>query len=77
MKNIRKSLIAGSLALVLPVSFTSCTNFNTRAKNDAATGALLGAGAGAALGGDGDRVEGALLGGALGGAAGYAVGKSR
>ena len=55
----------------------SCSNYNTRAQNDAATGALLGAGAGALIADDGNRLGGAALGGALGGAAGYAVGSAR
>lgn len=65
------------LVAALGLSLSSCTNFDTRAQNDAATGALIGGAAGAALGGDDDRLGGAALGAALGGAAGYAVGANR
>ena len=53
---------------------SSCSNYNTRSQNNAATGALLGAGAGALIADDGNRLGGAAIGGALGGAAGYATG---
>ena len=74
MKTITFSALVG---LVLPLSLNSCTNFDSQPKNDAATGALIGAGLGAAVAGDGDRLKGAALGGALGGAAGYGIGKAR
>ena len=50
----------------------------SHAKDDAATGALLGAGAGALIGKQSDRTaEGALLGAAVGGAAGAAIGSQK
>jgi len=68
---IKKSAIALSASLI---SFggISCSNFNSNTQNHAATGALIGAGAGAIIGNQsGDTEEGALLGagaGAVGGA---------
>ena len=55
---------------------SSCANFESREQNDAATGALIGAGAGALIADD-NKLGGAALGGVLGGAAGYAVGTAR
>ena len=77
MKMFHLKFAAACALLVLPISLNSCTNYDTRAKNDAATGALMGAAVGAALGGDGDRLEGAAVGAAVGGAAGYGIGKAR
>ncbi len=47
---------------------------NTRTKNGAVLGGLLGAAAGVAVSGDGDELKGALLGGAVGAATGAAIG---
>ncbi|MGC6467157.1 MAG: glycine zipper family protein [Akkermansiaceae bacterium] len=74
MKIFKVTSLVASVALFLPISLASCTNYDTRAKNDAATGALMGAAAGAIIGGD---TEDAVLGAAIGGAAGYGVGKAR
>jgi hypothetical protein len=62
---------------VLALSLSSCSNYDSQPKNDAATGALLGAGIGAAVAGDGNRLGGAAIGAAVGGAGGYGVGKAR
>ena len=64
-----KTLLAASCLYGL----ASCSTYGTRQQNDAATGALLGAGAGALIADD-NKLGGAALGGVLGGAAGYAVG---
>lgn len=74
MKMFQLKAAVACAALLLPISLNSCSNFDSQPKNDAATGALLGAGLGAAIGGD---AEDAVLGAALGGAAGYGVGKAR
>lgn len=71
MKYLILLVSAASLAL------SSCANYQNQAQNDAATGALIGAGAGALLSDDDNRVGGAAIGAALGGAAGYAVGSNR
>ena len=68
MKYTKLLLAASSL-----YGLASCSNFDSRQQNDAATGALLGAGAGALIADD-NKLGGAALGGALGGAAGYVVG---
>lgn len=65
------------LPLLCGALLSSCTNFDTRTKNDAATGALIGAGAGALIGDNDNRAGSAAIGAALGGAAGYAVGANR
>lgn len=53
-------------------AFTSCTNFDTRRQNNAATGALIGAGVGAATGDNGQEARrNAAIGAGIGGAAGY------
>ena len=62
---------------VLAFGLSSCSNYDSQPKNDAATGALIGAGIGAAVAGDGDRLGGAAIGAAIGGAGGYGVGKAR
>ena len=62
---------------VLALSLSSCSNYDSQPKNDAATGALIGAGIGAAVAGDGDRLGGAAIGAAVGGAGGYGIGKAR
>ena len=77
MKRIKPLLTTAIAALLIPCSLNSCTTFNAQPKNDAATGALIGAGLGAAVAGDDDRLKGAALGGVLGGAAGYGIGKAR
>ena len=71
MKYIKLLLAASCLS-----GLASCSNFDNRRQNDAATGALIGAGAGALIDDD-SRVGGAALGGLLGGAAGYGVGALR
>ncbi|YCM43667.1 glycine zipper domain-containing protein [Verrucomicrobiaceae bacterium 227] len=70
--------------IVLPASIAalslgaSCGNYNSAAKNDAATGALLGGAAGAIIGNQsGNAGKGAALGAAVGGAGGYAVGNEK
>jgi hypothetical protein len=68
--------------IILPIAtlafaLSSCTNFDTRAQNDAATGALIGGAAGAVLGDDDNRAGSAALGAALGGGAGYVIGANR
>ena len=74
---LNKHLFVVSIAVCAAFApLSSCTNFDTRAKNDAATGALIGAGAGALLSDD-NRAGGALIGGAVGGGAGYLYGRSR
>lgn len=77
MKNMKLTALAAASALFLPFGLNSCQNFDSTEKNDAATGALIGAGLGAAVAGEGDRLKGAAIGGALGGAGGYAVGSAR
>ena len=73
--------VTKTFALPLALSaglLTSCQNFDTAAKNDAATGALLGGAAGAIIGKDsGNAGTGAAIGAALGGATGYAVGNEK
>ena len=76
MNMFQTTAIVACSALLLPLSLNSCSNYDSKPKNNAATGALIGAGLGAAVAGDGDRAQGALLGGAIGGAAGYGVGKA-
>lgn len=74
MKISKLTAAVACAALLLPFSLNSCSNFDSQPKNDAASGALMGAAAGALIGGD---VEDAALGAAIGGAAGYGVGKAR
>ena len=75
MKTIQTWVIAAVIPAAIAVSATSCTQFDSREKNSAATGALIGAGAGALL--SDDRVKGAAIGGALGGGGGYLYEKSK
>jgi len=67
------TLLASMALPVLPVC--SCSNYATPEQNAAATGGLIGAGAGAAVADD--AAEGALLGGALGAGAGYLYGRGQ
>ncbi|MDB4265357.1 glycine zipper domain-containing protein [bacterium] len=79
MKNniVKKSVLSLSAALI-GLGSVSCGNYNSAAKNDAATGAILGAGAGAIIGNQsGSATEGAAIGAALGGLGGYAVGNEK
>ncbi|MDP0491775.1 MAG: hypothetical protein Q7Q71_12060 [Verrucomicrobiota bacterium JB023] len=68
MKTTVTVLLAGMV-----FGLSSCSNYNTRAKNNAASGALIGGAAGALMGDD--KVESAAAGAAIGGAAGYALGR--
>ena len=77
MKLIKHSAIPVISALFIALTASSCSNYDTNTKNKAATGSLIGAGVGAAVAGDGNRVGGALLGGAIGAAGGAAVGHSQ
>ncbi len=77
MKKMKLTAVAAASALVLPLGLNSCQNFDSTPKNDAATGALIGAGVGAAVAGEGNRLKGAAIGSAVGGAGGYAVGSAR
>lgn len=78
MKTKTQKILSSSLALVSLFAFSSCSNMDSAAKNDAGTGALLGGAAGAIIGHQSGRgLEGAALGAGLGGAAGYAVGNEK
>lgn len=61
------------LMVALGVVLTGCQNVS-RGQWGAAAGTLTGAAAGAALGGEDDRLEGALIGAAVGGGTGYLIG---
>jgi hypothetical protein len=69
MKMNRSILVPLAAFTLVVTPLPSCTNFRTREANAAATGGLIGAGAGAAL--SHDPVRGAVVGGALGAGAGY------
>ena len=73
MKTNRPILV--SLVTVTLLVAPSCTNFRTPEENAAATGGLIGAGAGAILADD--TLKGAAVGGALGAGAGYLYEKSK
>ncbi len=75
MKRIRP--IAGWMAAVVLMTWpvSSCSNYASPEANSAATGGLIGAGAGALLADD--AVQGAALGGALGAGAGYLYGRGQ
>jgi hypothetical protein len=75
MKTARPTLVALTASAMLVASLASCTNFRTREENAAATGGLIGAGAGAVL--SDDPLKGAAVGGALGAGAGYLLERSR
>ena len=61
------------LLLISAVCLSSCANYNTASKNNAGTGALLGAAAGAIIGNntDGDAKKGAAIGAGIGALSGY------
>lgn len=72
---MRTSLTLASLAIVSLLS--SCHNYGPNANRGAATGALIGAGAGAIIGNQSGRpLEGAGLGAAAGGLIGGAYGNA-
>ena len=74
MKKTLMTLIASAGMLGL----SSCSNYDTAAKNDAGTGAILGSAVGGIIGHQSGRgLEGAALGGAVGAAGGYAVGNEK
>lgn len=76
--NLQKLAILPAAIAALSFGTSSCANYDSAAKNDAATGALLGAGAGAIIGKQsGNTGKGAALGGLIGGGAGYAVGNEK
>jgi hypothetical protein len=73
---MKKSLTL--LALATAFLGTSCQNYGPNANRGAATGALIGAGAGAIIGNQsGNAGEGALIGAAAGGIAGGAYGNAK
>lgn len=75
---IKKLFILPAAIAALSFGASSCANYDSAAKNDAGTGALLGAGAGAIIGNHSGRTtQGAAIGAALGGGAGYAVGNEK
>lgn len=60
------------------LGLSSCSNYDTAAKNDAGTGALLGGALGGVIGHQSGRgLEGAALGAGVGGVGGYAVGNEK
>lgn len=74
---MKKTLIT-AIAAAGMFSFSSCSNYDSAAKNDAATGAAAGALLGGIVGHQSGRaLEGAALGGAVGGAGGYMVGNEK
>jgi hypothetical protein len=75
-RTMKKSLTL--LALATAFLGTSCQNYGPNANRGAATGALIGAGAGAIIGNQsGNAGEGALIGAAAGGIAGGAYGNAK
>ena len=73
---MKKSLAL--LALASAFLGTSCQNYGPNANRDAATGALIGAGAGAIIGHQSGRtLEGAAIGAAGGAVVGGAYGNSK
>jgi Glycine zipper len=75
-RTMKKSLAL--LALATAFLGTSCQNYGPNANRGAATGALIGAGAGAIIGNQsGNAGEGALIGAAAGGIAGGAYGNAK
>ena len=75
MKNLRISgtLLCGVSALIIQT--TGCSNMpGSREQQGAVIGGLGGAAAGAAIGGEDNRLLGAIIGGALGAGGGYVVG---
>jgi Glycine zipper len=76
IRTMKKSLTL--LALATAFLGTSCQNYGPNANRGAATGALIGAGAGAIIGNQsGNAGEGALIGAAAGGIAGGAYGNAK
>lgn len=76
--SIQKLFVLPAAIAALTFGVSSCGNYDSAAKNDAGTGAILGAGAGAIIGHQsGNAGKGAALGGLLGGAGGYAVGNEK
>ena len=79
MKNIITSkFIITPLAIAVLSLGTSCSNYNSAAKNDAATGALLGGAAGAIIGNQsGNAKKGAVIGAGAGAVGGYLLGNEK
>ena len=75
---ITKKLVVLPATIAALTLGSSCANYDSAAKNDAATGAILGGTAGAIIGNQsGNTGAGAAIGAALGGAGGYAVGNAK
>jgi hypothetical protein len=71
----KKNFLQGLLVVTLALSITGCQNLpGSNQSQGAVIGGLGGAAAGAAIGGENNRVLGALLGGALGAGGGYVIG---
>jgi len=71
-RNARPIAIAGTIALV---TFTACESLpGSRTQQSTAIGSVGGAVAGAAIGGEGNRLVGALIGSVPGAAGGYLIG---
>lgn len=75
MKLTKHSILSGAALAAIAITASSCTQFQTREQNSAATGAVIGAGTGALL--SRDPVKGAAAGAAVGAAGGYLLEKSR
>ncbi|NNC87796.1 MAG: hypothetical protein HKN82_04960 [Akkermansiaceae bacterium] len=75
MKAIQTTIAAAATAVLMACGFAGCTNFATPEANSAATGGLIGAGAGAVIADD--SLKGAAIGGALGAGGGYLYEKSK
>lgn len=66
-----KLIHIAAVAVLATTVFTGCTPQQKRTTG----GALMGAGLGALVGGDGNRAEGAIIGGVVGGLAGASLGR--
>ncbi|MDB6125829.1 MAG: OmpA family protein [Pedosphaera sp.] len=71
----KSNFLPALLAVILALSITGCQNLpGSNQSQGAVIGGLGGAAAGAAIGGEHNRLLGALLGGALGAGGGYVIG---
>lgn len=73
-----KTILFSAPAIAIAMAFSSCADMGPNTQRGAATGGLIGAGAGAIIGNQSGRpLEGALIGGAAGAGIGGAYGNAR